>query len=204
MLIFGLGVFYFTIARGMFYCRNCRGDRPYRHRSGRRFFTLFFIPVIPLNKTGEHVQCTTCKTRYVVSVLQAPTAAETQSSILHGTRAMVGLMLRTGGMDDIAARKVAVEVVIAAGAQDYDDDKLTADLGLSMDAARQDITRLGGQLRAETRERYLTEAIRVALADGPLTENERGTAEMIAADLGMTKAQALGVITMSGQDASQN
>jgi hypothetical protein len=203
MLIFGLGVFYFTIAKGMFYCRNCRADRDYRRRSGRRFFTLFFIPVIPLNKTGEHVQCTTCKTRYVVGVLQAPTAAEAQASIVHGVRAVVSMMLRTGGLENGAARTLAIEAVIAAGEQGYDDDKLTADTGLSMDAARKAITQLGGRLRAETREQYLAEAVRIALADGPMTENERGTAELIAADLGMTPAQALGVITMTTESAAQ-
>ena len=203
MLIFGLGVFYFTIAKGMFYCRNCRADRNYKHRSGRRFFTLFFIPVIPLNKVGEHVQCTTCKTRYVVGVLQVPTAAEARASIVHGTRAMVSMMLRTGGMEDIAARKLAIEAVIAAGEQGYDDDKLNVDMGLSMDAARKAITQFGAQLSGENRERHLAEVIRIALADGPLTENERSTAEMIAADLGMTKAQALGVLTMTTEAAAQ-
>ena len=48
LIIFGLRVFYRTIARGTFHCRRCGGDREYRHRNGRRWFTLFFIPVIPL------------------------------------------------------------------------------------------------------------------------------------------------------------
>ena len=65
LIIFGLRVFYRTIAQGTFHCRRCGGDRQYRHRAGRRWFTLFFLPVIPLNSVGEHVQCTTCRTRYV-------------------------------------------------------------------------------------------------------------------------------------------
>ena len=52
LLIWGLRVFYRTIGQGVFHCRRCGGDRHYRLRSGRRFFTLFFIPVIPLNKVG--------------------------------------------------------------------------------------------------------------------------------------------------------
>ena len=47
LIIFGLRVFYRTIAQGTFHCRRCGGDRPYRHRVGRRWFTLFFLPVIP-------------------------------------------------------------------------------------------------------------------------------------------------------------
>ena len=48
LIIWGLRVVYHTIAQGVFYCRKCGGDRNYRHQAGRRFFTLFFIPIIPL------------------------------------------------------------------------------------------------------------------------------------------------------------
>jgi hypothetical protein len=42
------------------------------------------------------------------------------------------------------------------------------------------------------------------MADGPLTEWERQTVQVIAADLGMTQAQAIGVVTMTEQAAQQN
>ena len=57
LIIFGLRVFHRTITQGMFHCHRCGGDRPYRQRAGRRWLTLLFVPVIPLNSVGEHVQC---------------------------------------------------------------------------------------------------------------------------------------------------
>ena len=75
MLIFGSRVFYRTTIQGIFHCSRCGGDRPYRQRVGRRWFTLLFLPVIPLNSAGEHVQCATCRTRYVTDVLSQPTTA---------------------------------------------------------------------------------------------------------------------------------
>jgi len=45
LIILGLRVFYRTIAQGTFHCRRCGGDRPYRHRAGRRWFTVFFVPL---------------------------------------------------------------------------------------------------------------------------------------------------------------
>jgi hypothetical protein len=69
VIIFGLRTWWRTIGQGMFHCRQCGADRQYRHRAGRRWFTLFFIPLIPLNKVGENVMCTTCKTRYQPAVL---------------------------------------------------------------------------------------------------------------------------------------
>ena len=69
MIIFGLRSWWRTVGQGMFHCRQCGADRQYLHRAGRRWFTLFFIPVIPLNKLGESVICTTCKTRYQPAVI---------------------------------------------------------------------------------------------------------------------------------------
>ena len=105
LIIWGLRVVYHTITQGVFYCRTCGGDRSYRKRAGRRYITLFFIPVVPLNKTSVHVQCVTCKTRYVTEVLNLPTAAQMQAALPAGARALVSVMLRAG--DPGCARRAA-------------------------------------------------------------------------------------------------
>jgi hypothetical protein len=203
LIIWGLRVVYHTIAQGVFYCRKCGGDRNYRHRAGRRFFTLFFIPVIPLNKTGEHVQCLTCKTRYVTDVLRLPTATQMQAALPAGVRAMISVMLRAGDPRCVPARRRAIEMAAGAGAQGYDDAALDADLAQPPATARAPIAALGGHLKPEAREWYLAELVRIALADGPLTGTERTAAEAIAVEIGMTQAQAYGAIMMTEQAASQ-
>jgi len=203
LLIWGLRIVYRTIGQGMFFCRKCGGDRKYRLRAGRRFCTLFFIPVVPLNKTGTHVRCQTCKTRYVTEVLKLPTAAQMQAAMPAGARALVCAMLRAGDPECAVARRRAIEMAAGAGAQDYDDAALDADLAQPPAAGRPAIKTLGGQLKPEAREWYLAELIRIALADGPLTGPERVAAEAIAADLSMTLAQAVGVIMLTEQAANQ-
>jgi hypothetical protein len=71
LIIWGVRVFFNSTGQGVFQCPRCGGDRQYRRRSGRRFFTVFFIPLIPLNRVGEHVQCGNCRTRFHVDVLTA-------------------------------------------------------------------------------------------------------------------------------------
>jgi hypothetical protein len=203
LIIWGLRIVYRTIAQGLFYCRKCGGDRDYRHRAGRRYFSLFFIPVIPLNQTGEHVQCMTCKTRYVTDVLQLPTAAQMQAALPTGVRALICVMLGAGDAANTAARRRAIEMAVGAGAEGYDDAALDADLARSRAAARPAIATLGAQLRPEAREWYLAELVRIAMADGPLTGAQRAAAEAVAAELGMTRAQATGVIMMTEQAANQ-
>ncbi len=210
LIIWGLRVVYHTIAQGVFFCRTCGGDRNYQKRAGRRYITLFFIPVVPLSKTSVHVQCVTCKTRYVTEVLKLPTAAQMQAALPAGARALVSVMLRAGDPGCPAARRRAIEMAAAAGAQDYDDAALDADLADLADlagpaaAGQRPIAALGGQLKPEAREWYLAELVRIALADGPLTGAERAAAEAVAAELGMTRAQAYGVIMMTEQAANQD
>src|SRR5258708_17465744 len=96
LIIWGIRVFFRTTGQGVFHCPRCGGDRRYRRRGGRRFLTLFFIPVIPLTRAGEHVQCTTCRARYHVGALPAPTAAQMQAALPPGMRAAAVTMLLAG------------------------------------------------------------------------------------------------------------
>jgi hypothetical protein len=206
MLIFiwGLRVIYRTLGKGVFFCRRCGGDRDYRHRSGRRFLTVFFIPLLPLTKTGEHVQCLACKTRYVTEVLKLPTTAALQLSLAAGMRALVTAMLRIGDEDSPLARRRAIEAVIGTGERDYNEAALAADLAEPAETEVPKIAAFGSQLQFEAREWYLAEAIRIGLADGPLSAAERAAAGHLATALGMTQAQAIGVLALTEQNAGLN
>ncbi len=204
LIIWGLRVFYHTVGEGTFHCRKCGGDRQYRHRAGRRFFTLFFIPIIPLNKVGEHVQCTTCRTRYVMDVLSLPTAQQMQTALPAGMRAAATAVLRSGDPYSPAARQRAVAVISGAGAQGYTDANLDSDMAQPGSAVRDALAQVSQQLTPDAREWFLAEIVRVAMADGPLTGSERQTVQAVGSDLGMTPAQAIGVVTMIEQGAPRS
>jgi len=202
----------------MFHCQRCGGDREYRHRSGRRWFTLFFIPVIPLKHVGDHVQCTICGTRYRMDVLSLPTTAQMQEALPAGMRAAAIAMLRAGGGSSASARRRAMDAIKGAGVVGYDDVALDADLSVAAmpalpghDLAGQDLAghnlaeplnRVAIQLAVPAREWFLAEVVRIGLADGMLSDDERHTAREVAAQLGMTPAQARGVISMTEEGAS--
>jgi hypothetical protein len=203
MLIWGLCVIYRKLGQGVFFCRRCGGDREYRQRTGRRFILVFFIPLIPLARTGEHVQCLTCKTRYVTEVLKLPTTVQMQLAVAAGMRALVVAMLQVDDPASPPARRRAIDAVTGTGERGYDESALDADLAEPAEVAVAKITAFGRQLQVEAREWYLAEAIRIAMADGPLTGAERAAAEYLATALGMTKAQAIGVIALTEQNAGR-
>jgi hypothetical protein len=204
LIIWGLRVFYRTIGQGVFHCRRCGGDRQYRLRSGRRFFTLFFIPVIPLNKVGEHVQCLTCNTRYHTDALAIPTAEQMQAALPAGMRAAASVMLRAGDPGSPVSRRKAIEAIGGAGAHNYDDAALSSDLSQPVEFVSPALNQVGAQLAIQAKEWFLAELVRIGMADGMLTDAERQAAHAIAGDLGMTQAQAYGVISITERAAASD
>ncbi|MCO5992464.1 zinc-ribbon domain-containing protein [Actinoallomurus rhizosphaericola] len=194
LLIFGFAVFFRTVGHGDFHCPHCGGDRRYRHRVARRWFTLFFLPVIPLTKAGEVVECVTCRNRFGLGALRLPTAREMEAALPLAMRAAAVLVLTAGDPDDTAARSRAVDAVRGYGAADFDDDALQAAIDERPHDADEVIATAGAQLTTEAREWFLAQAVRIALADGALSDVERGALRLVADRLGLTPAHAFGVI----------
>ena len=189
---------------GMMHCHRCGGDRQYESCIARRWIHVLYIPVIPLDRVAEHVQCGTCLTRYRIEVLRLPTSAQMEAALPAGALAAVTVMLRAGDEASGAARSRAIEVVRTAGLAGYDDAALSAHLAAA-DPDRNNsaaLSRLAAQLTMPAPEWFLADAVRVGLADGPLSEEERGAACQIAAWLGMTAAQAHDVIWLTEEGAA--
>ncbi|MBC6461638.1 zinc-ribbon domain-containing protein [Actinomadura sp. HBU206391] len=197
LLIFGLSVFFRTVSRGTFHCPNCGGDRRYRRRVARRWFTFFFVPVIPLRRLGETVECEACRTRFGVSVLRLPTVRQMTEALPAGMRAAVATVLTADGSAGDASRRRAVEAVRGYGDEEYGDEALELALVSSGHHLDDEIARAGAQLATEAKEWFLAQVVRVALADGPLSDGERQALHRVADRLGMTSAHAFGVIVMT-------
>jgi len=71
MLIWGWRNRHKVIGEGTFACPNEGADRAYAHKEARRWFTLYFIPVIPLRVLGAFMECTVCGRAYDPNVLRA-------------------------------------------------------------------------------------------------------------------------------------
>jgi hypothetical protein len=203
--VLGLRFYFRTIGHGTLHCQRCGGDRVYQRCTGRRWIHVLNIPVIPLERIGEHVQCRSCRTRYRIEVLALPTTAEMQVALPAATLAAVTIMLKAGDPASGPARGRAIDVIRAAGLTGYDDEALTADLISASDPDLDLPAPLGTlalQLIRPATEWFLADAVRVGLADGPLSGTEREAARAIASHLGMTSAQAVGVISLTEQSAA--
>jgi hypothetical protein len=98
-----------------------------------------------------------------------------------------------------------VDAVRSAGRPGYDETALDEDLVRSAVAADDlavPLNTLAAQLAVPAREWFLASVVRIGLADGQLSDEQRHAAKHVAANLGLTAAHAYGVITMTEEGAS--
>lgn len=70
-ILFGTRGITMTKQSGTFQCPNCGPVAPFSQKGIRRFFTLFFVPVIPLNQVATYIECHRCRSQFDVNVLQS-------------------------------------------------------------------------------------------------------------------------------------
>src|SRR6266705_5770474 len=128
LALVGSRVCYRTIGHGVFHCERCGGDRPYRHRSGRRWARVLGIPVMPLDRTGEHLRCMICRTCYRVELLAVPTVEQMQTALVDATTSAVLAVLNAGGSASQAARRSAIRLIMSAGSPDFTETDLAGGL----------------------------------------------------------------------------
>lgn len=93
MIIFGTRGINSTIGNGSFHCPQCAAEQPYTHKAVKRFFTLYFIPLIPMGTAGEFIECSGCAGTYAPEILTYDPEAERQQTTALFRRLSVAFLL---------------------------------------------------------------------------------------------------------------
>ena len=81
MIIFGTRNRFKTVGSGQFYCPRCQVQRNYERKEAKRYFTLYFVPLIPMGDLGEFVECQTCHMTFKSEVLTMKPAPKQISAV---------------------------------------------------------------------------------------------------------------------------
>ena len=195
LLIFGLRPRYRVLSEGTFACPNEGGDRTYRRKLARNWFTLFFVPLIPLNVLGEMVECSSCKTAYDPKVLTMPTAAQMMNDLADAVRhAVVAVMVADGDADE-AEKRAGLALVETYADTPYTMYDLESDLrSLRRADVAGTVGRVAGSLNEHGKEGLMMALGGVATSDGGLHGDEVEALRDIGASLGLTPAHIRGIL----------
>lgn len=65
MIVFGTKNTPSVINTGEFNCPNCQDRRNYTLKKNKKYFHVFFIPLIPMDNLGDSLECQKCSSSYV-------------------------------------------------------------------------------------------------------------------------------------------
>ncbi|MCD2259171.1 tellurite resistance TerB family protein [Psychroserpens luteolus] len=200
MIIFGTRGVRSTKATGSFNCPQCEADRGYRHRKVTQFFTLYFIPLIPLGNKGEYVECNHCKGTFITRVLDTSKSTDKAAFMAMYEQAirhvMVKIMLADGVIDN--NEKVAVLAIINKyGHNDMSSFQLD-DYIKEVQADSSDIStylkHVGPALNEHGKELLIKCALDVAYSDGHFDESERKMILDMGTIMEMSSAHIKGIM----------
>ena len=191
-------------ARGEFHCPQCDKTRPYADKSVRRWFTLFFIPVIPLNHLGSYVECPFCGSAYNRAVLNGP--ATNTDLVFKATvneavrRLLVGIAWADGRIDSKEA-DFAVALAQNVLGDSYTHEWFSADISrLKSEDLLVSMRTFAGMTNEQGKELLLRIATLLSATDGEIDEAEIDLINRIATALGVPTSYVPGIM----QDALQN
>ena len=190
-----------VVEEGQFHCPRCRDRQPYKLKRVQRWFTLYFIPIFPMDALGEYVECIGCLTTWKPSVLQAgpqPDPEESvQEELRRAIRRSMAMVLLASGRDDpagIDAGSRAFRKQVGMSMPDAELSREVKDVKeQGIDVSRY-LANFGAHLSAQQKESLVTAACEVALFDGPLEPPEREAVNAIAQALGVTDAHLRGIL----------
>jgi hypothetical protein len=195
MIVWGRSITNKVVATGQFYCPGCGQERAFALRQDQKWGTIYWIPLIPLEKSEPYVECASCHKTYPQTALRHDrTSAQQQfdaQRTLEGdlSRMLCEVMALTAGekqsvsphlcglIANAIRRLVKIEMpqddilaAIAAGPEE-------------LEAVLRNLERLAASLSDRGRELVLRAA--VVAAPKPLTESSGKLAIEVGRRLGM-------------------
>ena len=76
MIIYGTRGKNVHVDSGEFTCPRCADEQSYKHIEVKNYFTLYFIPLIPMGKAGEYIECEGCGGTFAPEILTYDPEAE--------------------------------------------------------------------------------------------------------------------------------
>lgn len=201
MIIFGTKGITRTKDVGQFACPRCAQASNYSLRVQRRWFTLYFIPLIPLNEVGRYVECQGCMGTWEESILEYDPHAEQEKfrARYHEAlrEAMVIMTAIDGSVADaelhIAARVYQEFTGEAIDLVDLRTQAQTVQSG-DEDPLLETLRGYAGVLNDNGKELVIRAVFHVAGADGDYADDEMRLISRCGEALGMTTAHTQGVL----------
>lgn len=181
----------FKKGSGSFICPTCGSTQDYLEKSVRRFFTIYFIPLIPLDSVGRFVECQACKDNFNTEVLSLD--EETIMKARHGhfiehcRRLMILMMLADGKASDNAFATIN-DRILRLGGSPFSEEEMDRSMEMALEAeisVSEYAFQIAPRLTDEQKEEICRCLFLVASADGDLGDIQQVMLQNLPGNLGL-------------------
>lgn len=201
IIIFGTRGVRSTVQQGTFICPQCQDQQNYKHKKVTQFFTLYFVPLIPLGNKGEYVECMGCRNTYITRILDLQKTIDISnrkdsSGVIEEPKAQITSQASTAPVSiesekDKAIKKLLLMMILADGKVEnaeivtfhrvYHEStgQTVRDIYKELDEVRtenkqphQYLREVNAYLNQESKEEILRACMKIAAADGNIDPSE--------------------------------
>jgi uncharacterized tellurite resistance protein B-like protein len=115
MIIWGSRGLTSVVEAGQFHCPQCATVRACSLKQVRNFFTLYFIPIIPLDVAGRFVECGSCGGTFAEEIMSYDPEKERMELNTRMLRVMVMAALADGEVDHAEQQEIKKQYLELAG-----------------------------------------------------------------------------------------
>ena len=185
---------------GDFLCPQCATNRNYKHKKVTRFFTLYFIPLIPLGQIGDYVGCQTCKCTFVSRVLEYnPQSSKNEFQALYEKamrHSMILIMLADGIIDENEMVMVH-KIINKFSHNDITMDELellVAKVQREQEPIGTYLSKVTPSLNEHSKETIIKCGLAVAHSDGHFDDSEKAMIKEMAEAMEMSSSHLRGIM----------
>ncbi len=108
LILFGEQKIVRIAGEGKFPCPVCEGTRRYEHIRGRNVFSIFFIPLLPLEEVSNYVECQNCGNSFHPGIIDEKSGTNDgeEPEYWRGARRIMVQIIRNYGAGGQAVNKV--------------------------------------------------------------------------------------------------
>lgn len=190
-----------TVDSGHFHCPSCGEQREYKLRHVRRFLTLYFIPLIPLDLIGRFVKCKVCSSEFEEAILTFDPEAAHQEFLTELKRVMILMALADGEVDG-AETAVIHRIYEDMSGVPLSAEQIAEEAHLAATAKTDLATYVKGiapTLSAEAKVIVIKVAFEVASAGGTLTPGRQHQLMNLPDALGISKEDFKAIVDQISQ-----
>jgi len=199
MIIFGTKSTRKTLDSGTFGCPQCQNTRNFDKRRAKKWFHLYFIPIIPLKEYPPYVECKSCNATFVEGVLnQNADSGAIRAEFETATLKILARVAWADGVIEPEEIEAIYDIVNKICAKEFsrnDVEEAIRDAKGSPEDALAVATQVASMLNDSGKEMIVQSVYLIAASDGDFAKEEKDMILEIGAGLGLRPAYIKGILS---------